>query len=901
MESAPYPPHWEADVVLADGGTAHLRPIRPGDAEGLVAFHEELSTETVYLRFFAPYPHLTPRDVERFTQVDYIDRVALVALIDGDIVAVVRYDRGRADGVAEAEAEVAFVVRDDHQGRGFGSVLLEHIAACAQERGVRRFYAEVLPANTRMLDVFRDAGYSAERSYGEGVVHLSLDITPTATTVEVMRSREHRAEARSIARVLAPRSVAVIGASPRSFTVGHMALRNIMDGEFTGPVYPVHPTATSVASVRAYPSILDVPGDVDLAIVAVPADAVQAVVAQCARKRVRGLVVVSSGFAEAGGTGRERQAQLVAQARAGGMRVVGPNALGIVNTDPAIRLNATLAALTPGRGRVGSFSQSGALGIAILEQVVQRGIGLSTFVSAGNRADVSGNDLLQYWEEDPATEVVLLYLESFGNPRKFSRLARRIAATKPVVVVRGGRSTQGIPLGHAVTALSIPDDAVDDLLNQVGVIRVDDLAQLFDVAQLLAYQPLPAGDRVAIIGNSDSLGLLAKDACVREGLHPREPIDLGTTASADEFGAALAELLVDDEIDSIVTVFVPPLYAPNADVARALVTLSAGATKPVLTTFLAFSGLPEQLRRAGEDGAPERGSVPSYPAPENAVRALAHATRYARWRQRLTVEPAGAGSAASVAHAGPTDVAGARALVARGLEANPAGGELAAGPLGALLACYGIELWEAVPVADADEAVATADALGYPVVLKTTAERLRHMADLRDVRLDLPGREEMRAAYTLLTSRLAPGEPTELLVQRMAPRGVAIEISAIQDASFGPVLSFGLGGLASELLGDRAYRLAPMNMPEAASLARSIALAPLLLGYRGSEPVDLPALERLLVLVGQIADDLPELAELRLNPVLVGPSSLAVVSATGRLAPPQRPDVGPRRMREPPG
>ncbi len=627
--------------MLADGGTAHLRPIRPDDADRLVAFHEALSTETVYLRFFAPYPHLTPRDIERFTHVDHVDRVGLVALIDDEIVAVVRYDRGPAsEGGAETEAEVAFVVRDDHQGRGFGSVLLEHIAACAQERGVSRFYAEVLPANTRMLDVFRDAGYSAERSYDDGVVHLSLAIAPTATTVEVMRSREHRAESRSIGRLLAPRSVAVIGASPKPFTVGHMALRNILDGEFAGPVYPVHPTATSVASIRAYPSVLDIPGEVDLAIVAVPAEAVLQVVAECARKHVRGLVVVSSGFAEAGGSGRERQAQLVAQARAGGMRVVGPNCLGVANTDPAVRLNATLAALTPGRGRVGFFSQSGALGIAILEQVAQRGIGLSTFVSAGNRADVSGNDLLQYWEEDPATEVVLLYLESFGNPRKFSRLARRIAATKPVVVVRGGRSTQGVPLGHAATPLSIPDAAIDALLGQVGVIRVDDLAELFDVAQLLAYQPLPAGDRVAIIGNSDSLGLLAKDACVREGLRPWDPIDLGTAASAEDFGVVLAELLAEETVDAVVTVFVPPLTALNADVARTLVEQSAGASKPVLTTFLAFSGLPEQLRRLGADGAPERGSVPSYPAPENAVRALAHATRYAAWRQRLRAEPA---------------------------------------------------------------------------------------------------------------------------------------------------------------------------------------------------------------------------------------------------------------------
>ncbi|MBX6769173.1 MAG: CoA-binding protein, partial [Actinomadura rubrobrunea] len=410
------------------------------------------------------------------------------------------------------------------------AVLLEHIAAAARERGVRRFVASVLPENRRMTRVFREAGYRAEQRFEEGVIELVLDLEPTETSVEVMAAREHRAESRSIQRLLFPRSVAVIGASRAEHSVGRTVLRNLLHGDFSGPVYPVHPTATAVAGVRAYASVLDIPDEVDLAVVAVRADAVHEVVQQCAGKGVHGLVVVSSGFGETGPEGRERQEELVRLARAYGMRVVGPNCLGIANTDPDVRLNATLAPTMPGRGPVGFFSQSGALGIAILQRTAERGLGLSTFVSAGNRADVSGNDLLQYWEEDPATKAVLLYLESLGNPRKFARLARRLSRRKPIVAVKSGRSTQGVPLGHAARALTLPDHAVSALFAQAGVIRVENLAELFDVAQLLAYQPLPAGDRIAIIDNSDSLRLLAQDAAIAHGLEVRPPVDLGPRA-----------------------------------------------------------------------------------------------------------------------------------------------------------------------------------------------------------------------------------------------------------------------------------------------------------------------------------------------------------------------------------
>ena len=791
----PYPDQWEADVVLADGGTAHLRPIQADDAGLLREFYARLSPESIYYRFFSPHPRLTDREVEHFTTVDYDDRVALVATIGGAMVAVVRYDRIRPGADT---AEVAFLVEDAHQGRGVASVLLEHIAAAARERGITRFVADVLPENRRMSTVFRDAGYQAEQRFEDGVLSLTLDLAPTETSREVMAAREHRAESRSIGRLLSPRSVAVIGASREAHSVGQTVLRNLLAGGFAGPVYPVHPSATAVASVRAYPSIAEVPGEVDLAVVAVPAPAVNEVVAQCAAKNVRGLVVLSSGFGEAGPEGRERQDELVRLARAGGMRVVGPNCLGIANNDNG--LNATLAPTLPRHGPIGFFSQSGALGITILQWAAERGLGLSTFVSAGNRADVSGNDLMQYWEEDPDTAVVLLYLESIGNPRKFTRLARRISRSKPIVAVKSGRTTQGVPLGHAARALSLPDHAVSALFAQAGLVRVDSLGELFDVAQLLAYQPSPRGDRVAIVGNSDSIGLLVKDAATVAGLRPLPPVDLGPEAGPEEFAAALRAASADEGTDAVVTVFAPAVRGGGtADVAAAIVRAADGSSIPVIAAYLGERGL-------------LHGAVPSYPAPEDAVRALAYAVRYAGWRRR----PRG-----RVPDLPGVDRERARALVAElaGREEPPPD------RTAALLACYGIRVAEA-------------------------------------------------------------GD------------GIATRIGTSEDPSFGAIVSFCLDDVTAELLEDRAYRLAPLTDVEAAEMVRAVRTAPLLLGHRGSEPVDTGALEDLLLRVSQLADDLPEVARLDLEPVMAGPGGAAVRGARLRLAaPPGRHAEEARRLR----
>jgi acyl-CoA synthetase (NDP forming)/RimJ/RimL family protein N-acetyltransferase len=815
-----YPDHWEADVVLSDGGTAHLRPIRPADAELLRVFYARLSPESIYYRFFSPRPKLTDREVEHFTTVDHQSRAALIATIGGEMIAVVRYDR-----IKESEAEVAFLVEDAHQGRGLGTVLLEHIAAAARERGVRRFIADVLPDNRRMIKVFREAGYEAEQKFEDGAIRLTLDLEPTDTSRSVMEAREQHAESRSIARLLFPRSVAVIGAGRGEHSVGRTVLRHLLGGDFTGPVYPVHPTATAVAGVRAYATVLDIPDEVDLAVVAVRAESVHEVVAQCAGKGVHGLIVVSAGFGEAGEPGRARQEDLVRLARAHGMRVVGPNCLGVANTDPDVRLNATLAPTMPGRGPVGFFSQSGALGIAILQRTAERGLGLSTFVSAGNRADVSGNDLMQYWETDAATGALLLYLESIGNPRKFTRLARRLSRTKPIVAVKSGRTTQGVPLGHVVRALTLPDHAVSALFAQAGVIRVEGLTELFDVAQLVAYQPLPAGDRVAIIDNSDSLGLLAEDAATALGLRPSRPVDLGPGAGAAEFENALETALADDTADAVVVLYTPPVFGGDAvgedhSVARAIVRKASGRGKPVVATYLGMTGMPPALRVRGSDGEAGPGSVPSYPAPEDAVRALAYVAGYAAWRRR----PQG-----RVPELDGTDRDRARALVA-GLLGDGAEATATSEQAAELLACYGI-----------------------PVVERSADE----VGD-----------------------------------------GVEARITTIEDPSFGGVVSFGLADVAADLLDDRAYRLTPLTDVEAGEMVRAVRTAPLLFGHHGAKPVDVAALEHLLLRVSRLGDDLPEVARLELDPVAATTSGVHVRRVELHLARPVGPRYGsgPRRL-----
>ncbi|MEU4129789.1 bifunctional acetate--CoA ligase family protein/GNAT family N-acetyltransferase [Streptomyces wuyuanensis] len=1000
-----YPDHWEADVVLRDGGTAHIRPITTEDAERLVSFYEQVSDESKYYRFFAPYPRLSAKDVHRFTHHDYVDRVGLAVTVGGEFIATVRYDRINADGMPASapadEAEVAFLVQDAHQGRGVASTLLEHIAAVARERGIRRFAAEVLPANNKMIKVFTDAGYTQRRSFEEGSVHLTLDLEPTARSLAVQRAREQRAEARSVQRLLAPRSVAVIGAGRAPGGVGRAVLRNLLDAGYTGRTYAVNRSLVldmhEIDGVPAHRSVGEIVAEtgepVDLAVVAVPAERVPDVVADCGEHGVQGLVVLAAGYAESGPEGLERQRELVRQARSYGMRIIGPNAFGIINTANGVRLNASLAPESPARGRTGLFTQSGAIGIALLSGLHRRGTGLSSFISAGNRADVSGNDFLQYWYEDPDTDVVLLYLESIGNPRKFTRLARRTAAVKPVVVVKGARHSGSAPPGHAVPTTRVPYATVSEVLRQAGVIRVDTVTELVDAGALLASQPLPAGPRVAILGNSESLGLLTYDACLTEGLRPLRPRDLTTAATPDDFCDALAGALRDDACDAVVVNAIPWVGENGATesgdgevLAAALRAATASApAKPVLVVHVELGGLADALaaasssapasphrgpgaaadpgpgadpgataanaspdlapgtdpglragNRADGTGAAGRGPapglggpaargpgsaagagtgalatatagppgegppaargeaarIPAYPAAERAVRALAEAVRYAQWR-RDAAEPG------RVPEYDDIDEGGAAELIRGLLGAAPGerGVTLPENDARRLLERYGITVLPTLPAPDADAAAAAAARLGYPVALKTTAPHLRHRPDLGGVRLDLADERQVRQAYAELTELLGKPEELQPVVQSMVPRGVDTVVRAAIDPAVGAVLSFGLAGPATELLGDTAHRLVPATDRDAAQLIRSVRTAPLLFGWRGSAPVDTAALEELLLRVSRLVDDHPEVVGVGLEPVVVAQHGLSVLGASVRLAPPPpRTDLGPRTL-----
>jgi acetyl coenzyme A synthetase (ADP forming)-like protein len=881
------PAHWECDVVLVDGGTVHVRPLSPEDADRLVAFHAALSDETVYLRFFSAKPTLSSEEVTRFTHVDHDARVALVAELGERLVGVARYDRVPGTD----SAEVAFVVSDEQQGRGIGTALLEHLAAAARERGITQFVAEVLAHNRRMLGVFRAAGFAERTRLEGGVVRVELLIEPTDRARAAIEAREHRAEAASVARVLSPRSVAVVGASRNTDSVGHQVLSNLLAAGFAGPVYPVNPGAEYVASVKAYPTLLDIPGAVDLAVVAVPASSVIDVVRQCAAKGVAGVVVLSAGFGEVGDV--DAQLELRDLTRRNGMRLVGPNCLGVVNT--AIGLDATFSPYAPAPGRIAMQSQSGALGIAILERSARIGLGVSSFVSVGNKADVSGNDLLQYWEDDPATDVVLLYLESFGNPRKFARIARRVSRRKPIVAVKSGRSAAGVRAASSHTAaMASPDIAVDALFRQTGVIRVDTLDELFDMALVLDSQPLPRGHRVAIVGNSGGPGILATDACDGAGLEVSElspatqaalravvdpnaavsnPVDLVASATPEVYEQALGIVLADEAVDAAIVICTPTFAATPSRVADVLRRISAGTDKPLLGCFLAWPDLEPLLR--GAPGEQRSGDVPAFASPEPAARALARAASYSAWRQR----PPGA-----VRDLDGFDADRARAVVDTFRTSAPEGGWLPADMVDELLTAAGVRTIASVAVSDADEAERAATKLGYPVALKATGPGLVHKSDVGGVRLGLRSEPEVADAYASMADHIGE-RMTGGIVQRMAAPGVETIVGVVHHPLFGPLLMFGMGGIDTELRGDRSFRILPVTDLDAAELVRSLRAAPLFFGYRGSPPVAVAALEDLLQRVARLAGDVPDLAELDINPLIVSPEGAIAVDVRARVRP----------------
>ncbi|MEC5192471.1 MULTISPECIES: bifunctional acetate--CoA ligase family protein/GNAT family N-acetyltransferase [unclassified Arthrobacter] len=886
-----YPEYWEADVVLRDGGTAHLRPIHPSDADAVQAFHVGQSQKSIYMRFFAFKSKLSAKELKRFTEVDYKDRVALVITIGGEIMGIGRYDR-LDDPV---EAEVAFNISDAHQGRGIGSILLEHLAAAARENGIRKFSAEVLPENRKMLMVFSDAGYDVKRHFDDGVVSLEFNIDPTDKSRAVMESREHRAEARSIQELLAPTSVAVIGASRKWGTVGYQLLEHIIEGGFTGPVYAINPEAFELAGMLSFARLSEVPGPVKLAIIAVPYAEVPKVVEECGAAGVKGIVVATAGFADDGERGLARQRELVRQARANGMRVIGPASLGILNTDPAVSLNASMAPSLARRGGLGLFSQSAAIGVSLYAASSRRRVGLSTFLSAGNRADVSGNDMMQFWEDDAATTAVGLYLESIGNPRKFSRLARRLARTKPVIVAKSGAMGLGLPPGHAVRTTMAPPEALDAMMRQAGVIGVETIEQLMDIAQIVSSQPLPTGPGIAVFSNSRALGKVVADSAAAQGLGVERlvtdiDLDAGMSVALPALRHSLQEVLTADSVHAVVVALLPAHGLTVEKIAGVLAECSVAAGKPVVA---AFSGLLDPSiyveGMVGDDAGTT--VVPCYSNPGAAVAALGAVVRYAQWLDRdqgLFVEPEGCD--ADGTHElleGLLETVGGEQLV----RLDP---EKAAG----LLARYGIHVVPSVGFETAEQAVAAADRLGWPVALKTTDPALRHRLDLGGVRLDIQDADSLRRNVQEMRKSLERYGSPSLEVQTMAPVGQACTFRAIEDPLLGPVVSFGLAGDAVNLLEDWAHRVPPLSGSDLHDFIRAPRASRKLFGYQGLPAVDGRALEDLAARLARLKDNHPEIALVDFNPVLAGPEGLAILAADVRIAnAAQRTDSARRAMR----
>jgi acetyl coenzyme A synthetase (ADP forming)-like protein len=859
-----------SDVVLRGGTTMRFRPPEIGDAPSLLEFFRRLSDRSLYLRFHG-HTAVDERMVEPVLEPDWIEQGALVGLHGDRIVALANYVRLRGAGTAE----VAFAVADELQGRGIATRMLERLAALANGFGIEEFLAEVMPDNSAMLHVFAEAGFETSRVTEGGTTEVRLRLAPTDLLVSRTDERDHVAVAASLQPFFSPAGIAVIGASSRSGSIGGELFHNVLRGEFAGVAYPVNRSGEPVAGVRAYRSIAEIGEPVDLAVICLPGDAVLDAAAEALSAGVRALCVISAGFAETGSEGRERQERLVDLVRASGARLLGPNCLGIAVSGP--RLNATFGPNALPAGNVGFSSQSGALGLALLERAAERGLGLSAFVSVGNKADVSSNDLLEYWEDDTNTAVVLLYLESFGNPRKFGRVARRVARTKPIVAMKAGRTAAGARAASSHTAaLAGSEAAVDALFHQAGVLRADTLEELLDVTSLLAAQPLPRGNRVAILTNAGGLGILCADACEAAGLSlpelsnetieglasilPSEasvanPVDMLGSATASTYAAALPLLLGDRSVDAVIALFVPPVMTGANEVASAIVRSveeTGEKEKPVLACLISADGTPAQLLS---------GIVAPFSYPESAARALGRAAERAEWLRR----PQG-----SVSKLGNIDRRAARGLV----ESSPEGW-LDPDLTRRLLTTYGLPLVSERRVTSVDDAVIAAEELGYPVVLKT-AEAGVHKTETGGVAIDLRDSEEIREAAHRI------GAP--LLVQPMVRNGVELLVGAVQDPVFGPLIALGPGGTLAELIGDAAFRLTPLTDFDARELAQTGKAGILLSGFRGAAPSDLEAVEDLLLRISQLAEDLPEVAELDLNPVIAGPDGCVVVDARVRIA-----------------
>ncbi|MFA5866772.1 MAG: GNAT family N-acetyltransferase [Actinomycetota bacterium] len=872
----------ESEVILRTGQSLVIRPIKPADKPQLKELLDQMSPQASYFRFHYSKQYTSDEELADFTEVKLPMRCSYVATQDGGnaqkIVAVGGYDAAPD----MKTAEVTFVVGGDWQLQGIGSALLEKLTQTAEQYRIKEFIARVIPENTSMLALFDESGFKMTKEFSDGVYNITIDLEAQEEYAKRQIIREHIARTAGVRRLLYPHSVAVVGASRNPDSVGGALFRNLLKESFNGPVFPINPSATSIAGVLSYPSVLDVPSDIDLAVIVVPAEKVLDVVDECGKKGISGIVIISVGFGEAGAKGKERERLLKEKTLGYGIRVIGPNCLGVFNSDPNVRLDATFSPVTPPAGNLSIGTQSGALGLALLDYANTINLGIANFVSIGNRIDISNNDLLEYWEEDEHTNVILLYVESFGNPAKFTRIARRVSRRKPIVAVKAGKSVAGARAASSHTgALAAADVGVDALFRRAGVIRVTTIEEMFNVSELLTNQPLPKGPRVGILTNAGGPGVLVADACEGMGLQvptlsqavqkklrrflPEEaavtnPVDMVASAPQESYKKALKAMLEDTELDAVIIIYIPPLITRPEDVAKAIKEVMSAYTgdKPVLANFMMSAGSTPDLQIG------PRRYVPSYVFPESAAQALAHAYHYSQYLQ----EPEGKTPVFS-------DIDGNRLrkeffavnpLTEQGSWLLP---EVAAG----LLKEYGIPVVDTEVAASAEEAAKQAAKLGFPVALKIRSTTITHKTDIGGIALDLADEREVKQAYRKMMTRLGKaglvGEARGVIVQHMAEEGQEVIIGVSQNEVFGPLLMVGLGGIHVELQKDVAFSLHPLTDVDTDWMLNQLKGLPLLQGWRGSHVRDIKALKKVLLRFSALVEDFPEIVEMEINPLMV--------------------------------
>jgi acetyl coenzyme A synthetase (ADP forming)-like protein len=868
-------------IILRDGSTAAVRISQPEDAEALAGFFKQLSPESRRRRFFSEskpgmdmISALCDSSNPRKQVTALVSRIA-----DGAqrIIATGSYIAHDKD-----TAEFAVAVDDTFQGKGIGGLLLERLAVIAAANGFVHFLAITSPNNQAMLDTFRSSGFEMKEQLKDGLVQINIAVTPRAESVEQSEMRDRVFTTASIRPFFKPNAVAVVGASREPGSIGYRIMQQLTTQQFNGPVYPVNPKATVICSIRAYKSVRDIPEPVDLAIIVVPKKFVLGVIDDCAARGVKAVVVISAGFAETDGDGKALQAELVEKVRGYGMRMVGPNCLGLINTDPEVRLGASFSPTYPNHGSIAMSSQSGALGIAILELATKLNLGLSCFVSVGNKADVTGNDLLQYWEDDPQTNVILLYLESFGNPRRFARIARRVSRTKPIVCVKSGRTNAGSrAAGSHTAALAASDVATEALFQQTGVIRAETLEEMFDLAATLAHQPLPRGKRVGIVTNAGGPGILCTDACEASGLEVpvisekiraelksflpaaaalNNPVDMIASAPPEHFRRTVELVMQDDSVDSVIVIYIPVGTADNKAIMEAVAEgvaagRAAGAKdKPVVAVMMTEDHANVPMKVGKE-------TLPRYLFPESAARVLSKVVRYAEWRQA---------PAAVIPDFDDTETATARAICQKAI-AEREGGWLLTEEVRTILKAFKLPLPAGGVAHNADEAVKLAEQVGYPVAVKLDSIKLVHKTEVGGVLLNLRTEEAVRKAFDSIRKRVdATGQKDAMhgvLVQPMVSGGIEIMVGVAEDPLFGPLIAFGLGGVYVEILKDVNFRITPLSVQDASEMVRSIKGYKLLQGYRGHAPADVDALQELLLRTSFMVEEIPEIAELDMNPV----------------------------------